>query len=440
MSSARKLAASYEAARLEDIFHKKIALSKAVGRDGTKLPSFEEKLDAEIALIRQRVTDGTYKFTRYKEKLISKGSRSFPRVISIPTIRDRLTLRALCEFLAQVYPNVGVRKPHSYINRIRQYLSECDDNHVFVRVDIRDFYPSIDKKKLIRKLRKKIRAPRALSLIEKAINTPTTAKDSPDPGIPQGLSISNILAAVYLTDFDRVLEQKWKYVRYVDDILVISAKEDASRVFEEIRIRLKRLKLQCHELNKATGKSYIAPVREGVSYLGFHLTKDSISIRESSYRKMFSTLLSVLTSNKFRKNEYKLVWRLNLKITGCRYENKRYGWMQFFIQSEDLKQLSRLDYFVRSELKRRNLTHLIPSVKRFVKTYHELRYNTANTSYVPNFDNYSIEDMTREISLLRGENIAQIQAKPTQEIYRIFFSMIKREISDLEKDLMESFS
>ena len=51
---------------------------------------------------------GTYAFSKYKQKLISKGAGKAPREISIPTTRDRVALRALSDFLT---PFLKVHQP-----------------------------------------------------------------------------------------------------------------------------------------------------------------------------------------------------------------------------------------------------------------------------------------------------------------------------------------
>ncbi|WP_254844808.1 reverse transcriptase domain-containing protein, partial [Dickeya dadantii] len=78
----------------------------------------------------------------------------------------------------------------------------------FIKFDVANFYPSIDHVKLISRLRKNIRDERVLKLIESAIKSPTVSKaskkDKPSAlGVPQGLSISNILATIYLSNIDK---------------------------------------------------------------------------------------------------------------------------------------------------------------------------------------------------------------------------------------------
>jgi RNA-directed DNA polymerase len=80
---------------LQNLYENKISNSKAVGRDGVTHEIFKSKLANEIEIIIKKVGDCNYKYTIYKQKLISKGPRRYPRTISIATIRDRLGSRLI---------------------------------------------------------------------------------------------------------------------------------------------------------------------------------------------------------------------------------------------------------------------------------------------------------------------------------------------------------
>ena len=62
--------------------------------------------------------------------------------------------------------------------------------------------------------------------------------------MPQGLSISNILANIYLNDFDKENNSKddYKYFRYVDDIFILCNSEEKAK--EILRKLTRKLKMQ----------------------------------------------------------------------------------------------------------------------------------------------------------------------------------------------------
>jgi len=75
-------------------------------------------------------------------------------------------------------------------------------------------------------------------------------------------------------------------------------------------------------------------------------------------------------------------------------------------------------------------------VKRFVKSYHEIRYNLINTSYIPNFDAFTASDKAEAIAALSTRwRLEEISAWDVQVIDEEFSRLISREVHDLEKDV-----
>lgn len=437
----------YKPTILRQTFETHIAGSRAVGRDGVRIQQFKYRIDAETELIHRKVTSGTYRFSSYKEKLISKGATKTPRQISIPTFRDRLTLRTLNDLLTSVFSDDKSKSPHYYIKRIWQISEGIGEGYSFLRIDIKSYYPSIPHDQLLKAIKRKIRKKEIIQLISSAIKTPTGKKNATGNenkrGIPQGLSISNILSSIYLSPLDEKYENQFHYFRYVDDILVLCKSTDAISIYESIRNDLLRMGLNCHPIEQGNNaKTGIFPVSDGVDYLGYNITDTKIAVRQSSYRRMMSNILKVLTSYKYakQKNVERLVWKLNIKISGCIVDGKRYGWMHFFSQTTDISQLKALDAFVEKCLQRYNVNVGNFKVKRFTRAYHEIRYNADNTSYIPIFENYDDDYMVRTICLLTGRDPAVVQTWDLELIKAAFWKLISRELSQLEKDLMEVFS
>jgi len=194
-----------------DILHDQfIALSPAVGIDNINHGSFKPVKDEQIKIISRKVLNGKYSFTKYKLKLISKGRNKVPREIAIPTIRDRIALRALCDFLVEHYSKtIAFEMPQTMVKKAKEKITSNTYDE-FIKLDVSNFYPSIIHQELKSRLKKKIRNPEIVAFIESAIKTPTVIKSDKNDleskiGIPQGLSISNILAEIYLINLDRTL-------------------------------------------------------------------------------------------------------------------------------------------------------------------------------------------------------------------------------------------
>ena len=294
----------------------------AVGRDGVRVEKFGENVDQEIDLILRKIHAGTYRFTAYREKLISKGAKKNPRQISVPTIRDKLVLKFISELLAEIFPEHVSQPPHHFIRQIHQASMSRPRTDFYLRLDIQSYFPSINHNIMMRILRRTIRQKVLLNLIEDALKTPTGSKRGAGSilaeGVPQGLSISNILSSLYLTDIDLKFRSidGVDYFRFVDDILVIGDHETTIQLSSDIPVAMKsKCKIRCHAIDEGS-KSTLVSLTEGIDYLGYNFQRDKIQVRSSSFKKMFSNLMKLFSAMKYRNNSGPLIWRMNLRIRG----------------------------------------------------------------------------------------------------------------------------
>lgn len=431
----------FEAAWLKALYNKHVARSRAVGKDGIRSHAFAEALDAECDFIVAKVNDRTYRLTNYREKLIARGAQRPPRQISIPTIRDRLALRGALEFLKAHFPTAQPRPPHIYIKEIKAHLAvACEREHSsFLRMDIRDFYPSLRHDLLEAALQKSRIPDPVISFIMKAVATRTGSAAQPAPtiGLPQGLSISNALAAIYMIDFDQLAAEGVFYRRYVDDILVVDHSERIHSTYQELWSRLTAIGLTSHAMG-TSGKTETRTLGEGIQYLGYEISPSRVSVRPSSLARMFSNLAKVLTCFRYKREHEKHLFRLNLKISGCVINNSRRGWLMFFSQTDNVSQLAFLDSWLETEIKKFDIDQ--ERVKKFKKVYYEIRFNLENSLYIPNFDKYDLDKKKEVISILSKRSMEDIEIMDIVSIDYEFNRLIGREVSELERDLVDAFS
>lgn len=419
---------------LRTIFNDRIIHTVATGKDGVGASAFAESLDVEIARIIAKARNQTYKFTTFKQKLISKGAGKPPREISIATVRDRIVLRALTNILMEIFNDRKLPAPHYFIAEISNYIRPLENDYSFVQIDIKDFYPSIMRDLLMVRVRSRIRSKPILHLLESAIDTPTGNATSPhETGIPQGLSISNILSAIYMTRFDEAAHEKYTFFRYVDDIVVVCKSDEAHGVLNNVSKWLKDLGLRCHALSDGS-KTKIVPVGDGIDYLGYNLRPNDVSIRGSSYKRMIENVMAVITSSKSTTFHEKVLLRLNIKITGCIFNQKRMGWMFFFSMTKDISQLKRLDHFVSRAWAKAGMSKF-GRPKNFVKSYYEINFNIDDTRYIPKFDDYTLDQKATLIAKFDGKAFGEVRSWPEDRINRRFLRLVKREVSELEKDV-----
>ncbi len=145
----------YNTEYLREFYLNNVSLSPTTGIDNMSHEFLWQNLDEQLEIINRKVISSTYNFSKYKLKLISKGRGKPPREISIPTIRDKIALKALCNFLQFKYQNIiNFDLPQSMIRELKLEISSRNFNS-FIKLDVANFYPSIDHVKLISRLRKK---------------------------------------------------------------------------------------------------------------------------------------------------------------------------------------------------------------------------------------------------------------------------------------------
>lgn len=425
---------------IKKVFEDSIQHKPSIGMDGINIKSFEIIKDIEFNIINKKIVNKTYNFSFYKEKLISKGRMKYPRVLSIPTIRDKIVLKIIYNTLLEIYQNeLSNELIHTKIDKItKTNLSKKYDS--YIKIDIENFYPSINHDILMKAINKKTKKSEFITLLKKAITQETVNKNhslekyTNNIGVPQGLSISNILASIYLIEFDKKYstENEFEYYRYVDDILILCNKNSIYKIFESLKNDMKKLKLTIHELGINEEKTSYGDLKKGFYFLGYSYKEKFISVRKSSINNLYNSIINIFTQYKHskEKNINFLYWKLNLKITGCKFEGKKYGWLYFFSQINDTKLLFKIDIFIQEMFKKFKIEYDRKKVKKFIRTHFEILKNRTNTKYIPNFSELTVEEK-KEI-LANIFNLKDI--KVSQVEYR-FNKLIYKSIKEMEKDI-----
>lgn len=434
----------FSLAQIHEVAINHLSPRTARGQDGIDFELFTNQLDENVLLIHTKATTGGYRFTPYKQKLILKGADALPRQISIATLRDRVALRCLNNFLCDIFTDCRPQHAYPVVSRVKKFIAAADSDCAFVKLDIKSFYDEINHDALLACLKKRINYQRALDLAMAAIKNPTgsprKAALSNGIGVPQGLSISNILSSIYLKAIDDHYSSLLdiSYTRYVDDLLLIASKANAENLYLEIRRKLRRTrKLTVHPLG--TGKSEILEFGKSVPYLGYTFSPSLTSVRESSIKKVMTSVMRIIYGIN-DGNTNKALWRLNIRISGCRIQQQDIGWVFYFSQINDHKVLFRMDAQVRTALTRVGRPELISQCKSFMKAFREIAYNRKDSSYFLNFDTIDRESMTRIIILISPRYKDVIDQLTEAKVRSVFLRLMNREVREMERDTLGSFS
>jgi RNA-directed DNA polymerase len=405
-------AALFSPAALEAVFNEEFATTTGKGVD--RLNGFQFKLSgkAEFEVASAKCLSGQYRFAPYLEVLKTKGRDKKPRVVGIPTVRDRLVLHQLNRFLAAVYPEwVPKNVASTYVRQVAADLaSQVPEQTWICGTDIKTFYDSIQQERLLKTLRTRIKSENAVRLVARALVTPTVPRNTQRKkhaefrsltGVPQGLAISNILASIYMQEVDDRMRTLAgiRYYRYVDDVLIYGSHDAVQKAFRSLRARLVFRGLSLHPLG--TGKTSIEPLTKAFGYLGYTFVWPAVTVREATIERLLHSIaakFSDYTHNKTRRLErFKyltpqrvadiFLMELNERITGAVSGRKRYGWIAYFNQITDLKLLHRLDHAIDGMFRRLPDFNYAspPGLRKLSRAYFEMKFSPLG-GYVRNYD------------------------------------------------------
>ncbi len=128
-------------------------------------------------------------------------------------------LRKISDNLKRLY-RIKYSHKDDIISQVANII--CDtSSYNLIRLDVKDFFETIDFEFLLDKIsRDNILSHLSLKILKKLKdNISSLAK-----GLPRGLSISSVLAEIYMEDIDeyiRSLSGVYFYARYVDDIIIV---------------------------------------------------------------------------------------------------------------------------------------------------------------------------------------------------------------------------
>ncbi len=320
----------------------------AAGIDGMTVDAFAKKERELLALIREKLITGTYRFKPARRVLIPKPGTTQKRKLGIPVVMDRIVSQSLHSVLAEIYlsdftsSNFGFREKKNQHQAIAHVRKAVVDGHEWcASIDLKSFFDEIPHDLILKLIRRKIRDERLITLIARALKAGVIVDGTFQKsikGCPQGSPVSPILSNIVLNELDHELERRGhRYCRWADDFLIFLKSPRAARrvmdsitEFLEVGLRL--------PVNRQ--KSQVAPVKD-VEFLGFQILREKIRVSMKA-RKRFKDKVRLLTR---RNNPYSMsqvIQKLNEYLR---------GWISYFRVQEFRKLLRSLDEFTRSRLR-----------------------------------------------------------------------------------------
>ena len=285
----------YAPRTLRAAFERVKANDGAPGVDHVTVRAFEAHLEGNLARLSRSLRDGTYRPQAVRRAWVPKPGRKEKRPLGIPTVRDRVAQTALRSVLEPIFErdfaehSYGFRPGRGAKDALREVARLLREGHSWVvDADIRSYFESIPRERLLARVAEKIADGRVLALLGAYLEQEVMeglARWTPEAGTPQGAVISPLLSNIYLDPLDhKMAERGYAMVRYADDFVILCRTEaEARRALAEVEAWMEEAGLRLHP-----EKTRVVDAREpgGFDFLGYHFERGYRWPRRKSLRKV----------------------------------------------------------------------------------------------------------------------------------------------------------
>jgi RNA-directed DNA polymerase len=272
----------------------------APGIDGVTFEAIEESgVEGFLKQIQDELDQNTYQPMPVRKKEIPKDGGTKVRVLSIPSIRDRVVQGAIklilepifeADFQSGSYGYRPKRSAHDAVRRVDQAIVQGLTR--IIDLDLRAYFDNVQHSLLLEKVARRVQDASMMKLLKMIL------KSTGGKGVPQGGVISPMLSNLYLTEIDRMLEKaitttrrgrypNVQYARFADDLVVLldsHPRQDwlIRAVEKRLREELGKLKV---EINEEKSRKVDLMRGEGFSFLGFEYRR--VRSRKGKWRPHF---------------------------------------------------------------------------------------------------------------------------------------------------------
>lgn len=203
----------------------------------------------------------------------------------LPFYPDRIVQHALMSVLEPIWTPLLIHDTYACIPGrglhagSRRTMELVRGYRYFLKCDISKFYPSISHDIMFAVVQRKIKCTPTLDLMGNIIYSLPGGKN-----VPIGNYTSQWKGNLYLNELDMFVKHELRvrgYVRYCDDFVLFSnSKQELHEWREAMRESL------WEHLGLTYSKAEVAPVTQGVDFLGYRHFPDKILLRKSTARRV----------------------------------------------------------------------------------------------------------------------------------------------------------
>jgi RNA-directed DNA polymerase len=300
----------------------------AAGVDPQTVEDFRAQHLEELRRLEDDLRTESYRPQAVRRVWIPKPGSTEKRPLGIPTVRDRVVQTALLHVLEPIFdvtfaePRYGFRHGRGCPQALERIETLLRQGYVHVvDADLKSYFDTIPKDRLLARVRDKVSDSRVLRLLAMFLDQGVLdglKEWTPATGTPQGAVLRPLLANIYLNPLDpQVAEAGFAMVRYADDFVILCRTgEDADRVLALVRHWVEDNGLMLHPT-----KTKIVDARtDGFDFLGYPFRGTLRLPRKKSLDKLKDTVRAKTR----RTHGHSLTWTIRSLTATLQ------GWFGYF--------------------------------------------------------------------------------------------------------------
>jgi RNA-directed DNA polymerase len=320
------------------------------GVDHVTITRFAKDCPRGLLDLKEQLRTASYQPLPVKRVWIPKPGTSEKRPLGIPVVRDRIVQTALRMVIEPIFEHrfaehsYGFRPGRGCKDALRRVQTLLDEGYTWiVDADLKAYFDTIPKDRLMSRVQERIADSRVLTLIrsylDQGVMEELTVHEPTERGTPQGAVISPLLANIYLDPLDHLLaETGLQMVRYADDFVLLCRNE------EEAKVALARVQTWVGEngltLHPEKTRLVDATRPGGFDFLGYHFERGYRWPRRKALDR-FKDKVRKLTPRKSGESMEATIAKLNDMLR---------GWFGYFKHSSRTG-FDGLDGYIRSRLR-----------------------------------------------------------------------------------------
>lgn len=262
---------------------------------------YSEKTDLISDFIIQKISFENFQFTLKKTKQVFGGT--LKDVYKVNKIEDDFVMNHIQRIFRKIYK---VQPANRYLvtSQIKSLLTS-KLKFCVLKTDIKNFYETINTNKLIDVIDSDNLLSADIKRILKSLLEEYKKMSKSDVGIPRGIGISASLAEFYLRRFDSSIKNTdgvLFYVRYVDDIIIFSSKDNVKGVKLKDFVQGELTKENLDINNDPTKTKFIG-IEQNINfeYLGYRFEREIKKVKGEGKVAFSKVDMSLKRYEKYKK-------------------------------------------------------------------------------------------------------------------------------------------